>query len=167
MLDCEIAFPGRVSLEDGGDDKHAPRVDIAALEVYDDRARLVFWEAKHFTNGELRSDKGLAPVLRQLRVYKKYLSVSREPIERNYTKVAENLMSISNMGWKRPLSPLIAEVATGRRVLTLGAEPTVGLVIFGFDTAQRDHADWKAHRERLEREVSHLRAAGDAKNIRL
>jgi hypothetical protein len=167
VIDCEIAFPGKISLDDGGEDRQAPRIDIAAIESYGDEARLVFWEAKHYSNGELRAEDGQAPVLRQVRIYTKYLSENREAIERSYTRVAENLLSISNMGWKHQLSPLIADVATGRRALTLGAEPAVGLVIFGFDSAQRDHAGWKAHRERLEREIIHVRAAGDAKNIRL
>lgn len=167
VIDCEIAFPGKLSLDDGGDDRQAPRIDIAALESYGDEARLVFWEAKHYSNGELRAQDGLAPVLRQVRIYKKYLSENREMIARSYTRIAENLLSISNMGWKRQLSPLVADVATGRRVLTLGAEPAVGLVIFGFDSAQRDHAGWKVHRQRLEKEIIHIRAAGDAKNIRL
>jgi hypothetical protein len=167
VIDCEIAFPGKVSLDDGGDDRHAPRIDVAALESSAEEARLVFWEAKHYSNGELRAENGLAPVLRQVRIYKKYLSENREAIERSYTRMAENLVSISNMGWKRQLSSLIADVAAGRRTLTLGAEPAVGLVIFGFDSAQRDHAGWKTHRQRLEREIIHVRAAGDAKNIRL
>jgi hypothetical protein len=32
VIDCEIAFPGKVFLDDGGDDKQAPRIDLAALE---------------------------------------------------------------------------------------------------------------------------------------
>lgn len=76
-------------------------------------------------------------------------------------------MSISDMGWKRNLSHLIRDVATGKKTLTLGAEPAIGLVVFGFDSAQRDHAGWKAHRERLEKEIIHIRTAGDVKNIRL
>jgi hypothetical protein len=56
VIDCEIAFPGRVSLDDGGDDRHAPRIDIAALETSAEEARLVFWEAKHYSNGELRAE---------------------------------------------------------------------------------------------------------------
>lgn len=167
VIGCEIAFPGRVTLDDGGDGRHAPRVDIAALERSDEEVRIVFWEAKHYSNGELRAENGLAPVLRQVRVYKKYLSENREAIERSYTKVAENLAAIHDMDWKRQLSPLIADVATGKRTLTLGREPAVGLVIFGFDSAQRGHAGWKAHRERLEREIVHVRTAGDARNIRL
>ncbi len=167
VIDCEIAFPGKVSLADGGEDKRAPRIDITALESSAGNARLVFWEAKHYSNNELRAENGLAPVLRQVRIYKKYLSENREAIERSYTRMAKNLLSISDMGWKRNLSPLIEDVATGKKTLTLGAEPVVGLVVFGFDSAQRDDAGWKAHRERLEKEIIHIRTAGDVRNVRL
>jgi hypothetical protein len=50
IIDVEIAFPGTVSLDDGGDDKRAPRVDLASLETDGDKARLVFWEAKFRTS---------------------------------------------------------------------------------------------------------------------
>jgi hypothetical protein len=75
------------------------------------------------------------------------------------------LVSIGNMGWKRQLSPLIADVATGKRVLTLGTEPAVGLVIFGFGRADQVHAGWKTQLELLKSEITHVRAAGDANNI--
>jgi hypothetical protein len=91
VIDCEIGFPGRVSLDDGGDDKHAPRIDIGALESYGNEARLVFWEAKHYSNGELRAEDGRAPpVLRQLRFYERYLSENRKAIEGSYTRMAKN-----------------------------------------------------------------------------
>jgi hypothetical protein len=167
VIDCEIAFPGVVSLGDGGDDKQAPRIDLAAIETYGNEARLAFWEAKHYGNGELRAESAPAPVLRQVKIYKKWLSDNRAAIECSYTKVAENLVAISTMGWKRQLSSLITDVATGKRQLTLGAEPAVGLIVFGFDSAQRDHAGWISHRERLKKEIAPIRPAGDAKNIHL
>jgi hypothetical protein len=167
IIDVEIAFPGKVSLDDGGRDKQAPRIDIAAFETHGDEARLVFWEAKHYSNGELRAEIGPPRVLRQVKIYRKYLSENRKAVEDSYTKVAENLVSIANMGWKRQLSPLINDVGTGKRRLTLGAEPKVGLIIFGFDSAQRDHPGWKGHLERLKGEINDIRSTGDAKGIRL
>jgi hypothetical protein len=165
VIDVEIAFPGKVSLDDGGKDKQAPRVDLVSLESFDDEARLVFWEAKHYSNGELRAENGSPAVLRQVKIYKKYLSENRKAIEHSYKKVAEDLVSISNMGWKRQLSPLINDVGTGKLGLTLGAEPKVGLIIFGFDSAQRDHG-WRGHRERLN-EIGDICAVGEAKKVRL
>lgn len=165
VIDVEIAFPGKVSLNDGGDDKRGPRVDLASLEADGDEARLVFWEAKHYSNGDLRAAGSPAPVLRQVKIYEKYLSENHELIERTYTRVAENLVSISNMGWKRKISPLIKDVGTGKR--RLSADPKVRLLIFGFDSAQRDHLGWKGHLDRLKGEINDIRATGDAKAIRL
>jgi len=169
VIDCEIAFPGKVSLDDGGDDKQAPRIDLAALEKYGDEARLVFWEAKHYANGELRAESPPARVVRQVNIYKKYLSVpeNRETIERSYTKVAENLVEIKRMGWKRELSSLITDVGTDKRKLTLGAEPAVGLIIFGFDAAQLNSPVWLGHFEPLKEKISDIRAVGHAQNIHL
>lgn len=67
VIDCEIAFPGAVSEGGGTPDKRAPRVDLASLETDGEDARLVFWEAKDFSNGELRADAGLPPVCDQVR----------------------------------------------------------------------------------------------------
>jgi len=72
------------------------------------------------------------------------------------------------MGPRRLLSPLIAEVGIGKRCLTLGAEPQVGLIIFGFDKGQRDQRGWKEHLQRLKNDsaFSSVRPVGDAKNLR-
>jgi hypothetical protein len=179
VIDVEIAFPGTVSLDDGGDDKTAPRIDLAALEPDDSDARLarlVFWEAKHYGNGELRAraaDVKSAPVCRQIRIYRKYLTDNRKAIEDSYTLVAKALVAISEMvpGEMPPrkLSRLIKDVGTGKRQLELGEKPKVGLIIFGFDSGQRDQPGWKKHLQRLkdDSDISDVRAVGDAKNLRL
>lgn len=128
IIDVEITFPGKVSLDDGSDDKQGPRVDIASVEPYgDDQARLVFWEAKAFGNGELVAAGEDVPVCRQIEGYRKYLSQNSVTIEKDYKLVAKNLVEIHKMGWVRSLSPLIEDIGLGRRGLTLGAEPKVGL----------------------------------------
>jgi hypothetical protein len=168
VIDCEIAFPGKVSLGDGGLDRKAPRIDLASLETYGNQARIVFWEAKHYNNSEIRARSGAPRVLRQLKIYKKYLSKNRKAIETSYTKVAENLVAIRKMGWKRELSPLIADVGTGKRQLTLSADPMVGLIIFGFDSAQRDDTRWKRDLKRLKKAIGgKILTFGNAQNIRL
>ena len=169
IIDVEIAFPGVVSLDDGGDAKEAPRVDFASVEADGDQARLVFWEAKAYGNGELRAMAGkTVPVCRQISFYRRYLLDHRDAVEKSYTRVAENLVAIQQMGWKRSLSPLITEVGNGNRQLTLGQEPKIGLVIFGFDAGQRDYRGWKdEHLLRLKDAIPNVRAVGDAKNIRI
>ena len=168
VIDFEIAFGGTVSSGDDGDKKGAPRADLASIERgKGENARLVFWEAKHYSNGELRADDGLAPVCAQVKIYQNYLRDNRGAVEESYTRVAANLVDISNMRLGRPLSPLIAEVVARKGRLTLGDEPKVGLIIFGFDAGQRDHPGWKKHLKVLEENISPVVAVGDANGIRL
>ncbi len=169
VIDCEIAFGGTVSSGDGGDKKGALRADLASFERGNgEDARLVFWEAKHYTNPDLRAEDGRpVPVCEQVKRYKKCLSDNHKAVVDSYTKVAANLVAIRDMGLRRPLSAVITDVGTGKRSLTLDPEPKVGLVIFGFDQAEKVHPGWKHHLERLKSEIKPVVAVGDAKGIRL
>jgi hypothetical protein len=169
VIDCEIALGGT---GESGDKKGAPRVDLASLERGNGKdARIIFWEAKHYSNPDLRAeDSRPVPVCDQVKRYQDYLSDTdnHKAVVDSYTKVAENLVAIRDMGLRRPLSPLITEVGTGKRSLTLDPEPRVGLVIFGFDKAQRDDPNWKHHHlERLKKAFKRVVAKGDAKGIQL
>ncbi len=166
IIDVEITFPGKVSRGNGGGDKTGPRVDFASVERDGDHARLVFWEAKTYQNSELRAKPPRKPkVLEQIDIYRKYLTHHRDEVERSYTEIAKNLMAIKAMGWQRSLSPLIHEIATGKRRLSLGEKPKVGLLIFGFDAAQRDSESWKNHLDCLRKEIPDIRLNGEAKSI--
>lgn len=168
VVDVEIAFPGVTALDDEGPERIAPRIDFASIEADGDGARLAFWEAKDFGNSELVASEGRDPkVIRQIKVYRKYLSANREVVLESYRRMAANLVALKAMGWARPLSPLIEDVASGKRQLELGEEPKVGLVIFGFDGAQRDHERWKDHLGRLRKAIPHVVLAGDPKKIKL
>ena len=169
VIDVEIAFPGKVVIK-GGRETTSPRVDIASLEPMDDKnVRLVFWEAKEFYNGELVARGEDIPVVDQINGYRSYVSSGdhKGQIEACYEQVAKDLTSIKRMGWVRTLSPLFEDIASGRKRLTLGAEPKVGLLIFGFDAAQRDHATWRKHLERLTMAIADVKAVGDPKTIKL
>jgi hypothetical protein len=170
VIDCEIAFPDFV-LSDEGTENEKGRVDLACLEQDGEEVRLVFWEAKHFSNNELRADLRSAskvpPVRVQIKKYQTFLSSHSEAVVDSYKRVVKNLVAIQSMGAVRPLSPLISDVATGKRRLVLGEQPKVGLIIFGFDEAQRDHEPWKEHLKRLTGNISPFRALGDAKHLKL
>jgi len=171
VIDCEIAFGRTVPLENGSDKKGARRVDLAFLERGNgEDARLVFWEAKHYSNPALHAEDGRpVPVCDQVKRYEKYLSDTdnHKAVVNSYTRVAENLVDIRDMGLRRPLSPLIIEVGTGKRTLTLDPEPKVGLIIFGFKQAEKGYPGWKHLLDRLKSEVKTVVAVGDAKGIRL
>jgi len=170
VIDREIAFPGFVS-SDAGSENESGQVDLACVERDGQDVRLVFWEAKHYSNKELRADlraeDELPPVCGQVKKYQAYLSAHREAVLGGYTAVARNLVALRDMKWVRPLSPLIVEVGTGKRCLVLDDEPKVGLIIFGFDKAGKEHGPWKEHLRRLEAKIHPVYAVGDAKGVRL
>ena len=168
VIDVEIAFPGRHAVEAEEDIRTAPRVDLAALVEDGEDARLVFWEAKTYKNGELRAlGDNQVPVCGQIAAYSTILAKQRAAIESSMARVAANLVAFQEMGWQRELSPLIERVGKGEAKLRLGEEPQVGLIIFGFDAAQRDSQVWKEHRTKLEEKIRPVRLVGDAKNARI
>lgn len=168
-IDREIEFSDMVTAPEGGSTKETNRIDLLTLESDGEVVRLVFWEAKHFSNAELRPLGPSVPVCEQIASYKKCLSRHRNEIETCYKRVAQNLVALQKMGWKRQLSPLVKEVADGRS-LTLGRddeEPKVGLVIFGFTSLQRDADNWQTHLAQLKSEIKHVMARGNPKAITL
>ncbi|SEG64448.1 hypothetical protein SAMN04488144_13224 [Methylobacterium sp. 190mf] len=166
VIDVEVAFPGRHTV--GAHTYTAPRVDLAAVEADGSDARLVFWEAKTYANGELRAlGDEPAPVCRQVEAYRFVLAAQRQIVEASFAGVAANLVAFKAMGWARPLSPLIEAVGAGEARLHLGAEPQVGLVVFGFDAGQREEERWIKHRAKLEQHIPTVRFIGDATKIRL
>jgi hypothetical protein len=79
------------------------------------------------------------------------------------------LVALQAMRANRELSPLIIDVGTGKRCLVLDEDPKIGLMIFGFDEAQRDHARWTKHLVRLRDNLSPspVVAVGNAKDVKL
>lgn len=167
VLDVEIAFPGRYAVADGAE-KTAPRIDLASVEADGDDVRLVFWEAKAYSNGELRAfSDGAAPVCAQIETYRLALAQHQADIEASYAAVAANLVAFKDMGWQRELSPLIEAVGRGKRRLVLGASPKVGLVVFGFDNGQKHEARWKKHLDKLREAIGDVQAKGKPSDIKV
>jgi len=152
-----------------GEVVNTPRIDLASLDpVGSAGARLAFWEAKHFTNGELRAAKNQIPrVCYQVDGYKTYLAAHQNEVETSYRRVIENLVRIDSMRVRPRLPPLFAEVATDKRQLSLGDEPKVELIIFGFDMGQRDHPIWMDHLTKLQKNIACVIAKGNAKGIKV
>lgn len=165
VLDVEIAFPGRYAVAEGVE-KSAPRIDLASVEAEGEDVRLVFWEAKAYANGELRAlSDGAAPVCSQIETYRLALTQHRADIEASYAAVAANLVAFKDMGWARALSPLIEAVGRGERRLTLGEAPKVGLLVFGFDNAQKKEVGWQKHLGRLREAIGDVQAKGKPVDI--
>lgn len=169
FIDCEIALP-EFTVPATPASIGRGRIDIACIEECgNNNARLVFWEAKHFRNPGLRArSPALAGVHEQINRYRTNLAAREKDILASYTSVARNFLAFKKMGWCRDLSPLIDDVASERRNLVIGKAPKVGLLIFGFDTAQRDHASWQSHLGRLTPpDIDEVIALQDARCIKL
>ncbi len=161
VIDFEVALP----VGDGPPDE-AGRIDLACFVESTAGIQLTFWEAKHFTNPELRARSGHAKVVAQVERYAKWIAGHRADLLHSYQRVARNLMAFKEMGWTRTLHPSIAAVAGGTP-LSLDDVSPVGLLIFGYDQAQKNDPVWKKHRENLETPGRRVFAVGNASNIRL
>jgi hypothetical protein len=164
VIDLEVAF-----VHDGKKAESKPstsRIDIACLEESDGSIRLRFWEAKLFSNPELRAkgDKE-PPVIRQVNRYRALVEKHRTEIIKSYQLVAQNLAEIGSWGATTGrLGPLIKRVASGEPVI-IDDVPIVGLIVYGYDDSQ---SRWEGPRKKLERyEHTPFSCAGDPKAIRL
>ncbi|KAB0677235.1 hypothetical protein [Aureimonas leprariae] len=128
------------------------RLDVATLEEGQGTIRLVFHEAKHFANKELRAATSRTPpVLEQIARYEATLRRHETRLVAEYAAVCRALAELDVLrrevgGAAAPLNPLIRRVADGA---ALQLDPLPRLVVFGFDEDQRAGAVWTKHRARL------------------
>ena len=151
ILDVEIAISA------GG---KAPRIDFAALQQGEASTHIVFYEAKHFGNDELRSIEWKVPVVEQIDRYRGLLEQHRASIEDSYRRVAENLCALEGVPPER--HGLLKR--NGRFVI----EEDPRLVVFGFDGDQKSGRYWGPHKEKLEKCLKErLLLYGDPKDVRV
>lgn len=150
------------------------RIDVATLEErgHPKQAWLVFHEAKHYANPELKAaPKRRPPILNQVARYRSTISGNEGALTYSYPYVCRALVRLDALrrkvraghpAWKgkdqRPLDPLVREVAEHKRGLRVDAEPR--LVVFGFDADQRDGA-WDTHGQRLRQAGLRMYAIGN------
>ena len=169
VIDTEVAFYCKRDGDQQG--RYALRIDLACFEDLGSSIRLRFWEAKLYSNKEIRAEGNTeAPVVRQVREYRKLLEKHRGEVAKSYQVVAHNLVEIAR--WVSPhraVGELVQQVAGGKP-FQIDDPPIVGLIIYGFDNDQKGSRSkgWKTHIGKLEMEsFMPLRCAGDPKNIRL
>jgi hypothetical protein len=134
VVDVEVAMVADESLDIG----RLPRADIAAFEEDNDVVRLALWEAKTFYNPELKLS-GRKNVVGQIQKYKSVVASLRLDIINSYTRVAANLRAFDEMSaGHRSISQCIRDVTDGKK-LTIRSPADVGLIVFGFDAAQKMH----------------------------
>ncbi|HLO77401.1 MAG TPA: hypothetical protein VK196_13175 [Magnetospirillum sp.] len=148
VLDVEIAFSVGPTGEDG---PLARRIDFAAWRPTSQGAEVVFYEAKQFSNAELRaSGDAPAPVVGQINGYQELLARHRTEVERSYRTVCGNLVALLGVHDRYAgAQDQMRQLATND--VPLKVDEAVRLVVFGFDSDQRDGAAWKPHREKLEK----------------
>lgn len=142
--------------DDGG--LHQDRLDAVTLEDRDGQLWVVFHEAKHFANAELRAGQNRPPqVSKQIARYRRSIEHHAAEIKSSYRDVCQALSALHSMHLKvqssgpapAGLDPLIARAAEGE-TLHVDIEPR--LIVFGFDKDQKEGSIWQRHRERLTKE---------------
>lgn len=145
IIDVEMALPANVPV--AGEAKVANRMDIVALEA-SEGVRLAFYEAKLFTNPELRADDLKPRVLGQLQRYRDYVSAPdrRAEVIAAYKNACVVLAEIAAMRGS-DLAPPVRAVAEGA---LLSLDPTPRLIMFGYQAAQvAPDSSWSRHADAL------------------
>lgn len=154
IIDVEVAFSDLgesaedddVPPEEPIDSKphHNPRMDFVTLQEDAKRLKLVFFEAKYFTNHELKSS-GDPRVFKQITKYEKLLKKHAKDVGEAYKLHCADILNSNCVlpGSKR--SHFLKMVST--REIIVNTEPH--LVVFGFDDDQRIGPSWKKHKDKL------------------
>ena len=141
VLDVEIAFEKDPVILNTR--KSTDRIDFLRIEKEGDQLKLVFYEAKLFTNKEIRKPKGVKPpVVDQLNDYIIALKKHTPDILNSYALVCKNLKDLG----------LLKSTALANNVInstSLQIEAIPRLVIFGFDEDQRKGEIHNAHLENI------------------
>ena len=96
------------------------------------------------------------------------MAALRPSIIKSYTRVAKNLIAIAEMsGGHRKYNESVRKVAHGDAELTVDPAD-VGLIVFGFDKAQRDYV-WKPLRKSLIKQIepSQIIDSGKTKGLKI
>jgi len=142
VLDVEIALEKENESEDDGR-KSTDRIDFLRVEDHKEQLKLVFYEAKHYSNKEIRaSGKTDPPVFKQLDKYHDSIKRHSADIISSYKLVCQNLHDLKIIGTRI----LISKVANGDP-LTIDYDPR--LVLFGFDRDQKGGDILKFHIDKI------------------
>lgn len=142
------------------------RLDVVTLEQQDDGIAVVFHEAKHFTNPELREkEKGKLKVVNQLERYQRALTHYDPELQKRYKATCQALVALDGMR-RRVLAnlgqpdkraerdQLIWDVAKGRE---LKIDHVPRLIIFGYDgDKKREHGPLEEALKELRNDNSEL-----------
>ena len=127
----------------------AQRLDFAALQKITNGVELVFFEAKTFSNKELRAKEEKEPkVVKQIKKYQKLIEkylVTGDIVE-SYRRVCENFVDL--LGIPDEKKKIAQKVVQEGVSFNISTRPR--LVIFGFDKDQKIGDVFKVHQKKLE-----------------
>ena len=144
---------------DNDDSTKQDRLDAITLEPQQDGIALVFHEAKHFTNADLREPSDKPRVVDQLSRYRQTIEQNQNWLRERYQATCENRVRIHTMQscvradqgkQTRQRDSSVQQVADRGRNLIIDPEPR--LIIYGFDDDQK--------KGRLSRTIQTLEQAG-------
>jgi hypothetical protein len=175
IIDVEVAFgdSGDWTDEDeesaprseGSQAPRNPRIDFVAVQESGNVPKLVFFEAKHFRNQELRAKgKGKPHVVKQIEVYEDLLKKHEKDIVDAYRRhCADMLRSACIPKDKKERRNFLSKVTES---VTFELEHKPRLVVFGFDADQKPGPKWKEHKGKLEELLKgRVFTKGDAKDF--
>ncbi len=130
IVDLEVSF--QRENDDGEIDiRKQDRIDFCALRKNSaDAIELCFYEAKHFSNKELKAE-GEPKVVAQIRRYNKNISNHKQEILAAYQQTFKNILELNTL---HPAHQYIQSALTEG----FSISEDVRLVIFGFDQIQKD-----------------------------
>jgi len=165
IVDLEIALTQKaeedeINPEQSGKSS-AKRIDFAALQKKDSYYELIFFEAKDFSNEDLRAEGSAVPkVIQQINNYEKLLKQYKEDITYSYKEICQNLYNILPSSLH---SQAIVDIANDTSV-KVNVKPR--LVLFGFDRDQQNGSNWRPHKEKLVESLGEkFLAKGDPKDF--
>ena len=123
VLDIEVAFESEINKEDSKRKNIQNRIDILLYDIKE--KELLFDEVKHFTNSEIWSNS-VPAVVNQVNRYNNEIAERKDEILSVYKKYIMNINQIFADELDNPL------------LLPEKVNPKCGLIIFGFDSDQRD-----------------------------
>jgi len=144
----------------------AKRIDFSALKMAPSGPEIVFFEAKLFTNKELRADGPVVPVFGQLNQYRNYLgdALNVSNLITSYRQTCGNLVSLEGVCNRYgAMLEVMKEIAANKVDLKINSD--VRLVVFGFDSDQKDGKVWAGHRQKLEALGENLLLKGSAQGF--
>ena len=139
VLDVSIAFEGERGV-----------LDFATLEESDEDVKIVFYEAKLFSNPELRKKGGKPEVIGQIDKYFCLLNDHQDEMIESYRRVFRNLQELKGVAERNPeRAKILGRIMEEPTQLAVEEEPK--LVVFVQKEEDREDGRWKSeHLKKIE-----------------